>query len=230
MRVLIDADIIAYRCASAAENESVTNAQYNIDRMVADVILGADHDDRFYDEWSLHLTGSNNFRNEVAVTAVYKGNRANKPKPKHLKALREHLVKTWGAIIAEGQEADDAVVIEAQSLNGNCIIASLDKDFKQFSGWHYNFIKHEHQFVTPFEGMKFFYMQILMGDSADNIKGLFRVGPKKAEKMLEGCETEIDMYNVCVNAYENADRVLENARLLYLRRYPEEMWSPPNES
>ena len=229
MKVLIDADIVAYRCASATENESVLNAQYNIDRMIADVILCADHDDRFYDGWSLHLTGGNNFRHDVAVTAVYKGNRADKPKPKHLKALREHLVKNWGAVIAEGQEADDAIVIEAQSLNGDCIIASLDKDFKQFSGWHYNFIKHEHQFVTPYEGMKFFYMQILMGDAADNIKGLFRVGPKKAEQMLDGCETEIDMYNVCVSAYESADRVLENARLLWLRRYPNEMWSPPDE-
>ena len=80
--------------------------------MIADVILGADHGDRFYDGWRLHLTGGNNFRHDVAVTAVYKGNRADKPKPKHLKALREHLVKTWGAVVAEGQEADDAVVIK----------------------------------------------------------------------------------------------------------------------
>lgn len=227
MRVIIDADIVAYRCASSTEDSPLTHAQYNIDRMIADVILGADHDDRFYNEWSLHLTGGNNFRKDIAVTAVYKGNRADKPKPKHLIPLREYLVDKWGAVIAEGQEADDAVVIEANSLNGNCIIASLDKDFMQFSGWHYNFIKREHKYVTPFEGMKFLYMQILMGDSADNIKGLFRVGPKKAEKMLSECTTEVEMYNVCVEAYNDEDRVLENARLLYLRRYPDEMWSPP---
>ena len=229
MKVLIDADIVAYRCASAAENESLINAQRNIDRMVSDIFTGADHGDRFYKEASLHLTGSNNFRNEIAVTAVYKGNRSNKPKPKHLKALRKHLVDEWSAVIAEGQEADDAITIEATALNGKCIIASLDKDFKQFSGWHYNFIKRQHFFVTPYAGMKFFYTQILMGDSADNIKGLFRVGPKKAEQMLKGCKTENDMYNVCLNAYESPERVLENARLLWLRRHLNEMWSPPDD-
>jgi 5'-3' exonuclease len=229
VKILIDADIVAYRCAAACENEKVSMAIMNTNRSLAEIIMSVDHDDRFYDDWDLYLTGKTNFRFDVAVTAIYKGNRANKTKPRHLKDVREHMVKEWGAVIYEGYEADDAITTEGQTLNGDCIIVSIDKDFKQFSGWHYNPVKREKFFVTPYEGMRFFYMQILMGDSADNIIGLDRVGPKTAEKMLKSCETEIDMYNVCMEAYQSEDRILENARLLWLRRTPNEMWTSPND-
>jgi hypothetical protein len=46
--------------------------------------------------------------------------------------------------------------------------------------------------------------------------------------MLEEISTEVDMFNVCVEAYEgNVDRVVENGRLLWLRRYKGQMWTPP---
>lgn len=229
MKILIDADIIAYRVAAACENEPLTTACRRADSMVYDILLSVDHDDRWYDDWSLYLTnGENNFRNDVAVTAVYKGNRPSK-KPKHLKGVKKHFVEKWGAVFAEGQEADDAIAIEATALNGDGVIVSLDKDFKQVAGWHYNFIKRIHEYVNEEDATRFFYKQILMGDSADNIIGLYKVGPVKAEKMLKNCATEIDMYNVCVEAYESEERVLENARLLWLRRFEGQIWEPPNE-
>ena len=54
------------------------------------------------------------------------------------------------------------------------------------------------------------------------------MGPVKAAKILEGCSTEQELYDACVKAYDgDLDRVLENARLLWLRRYEGEMWMPP---
>ena len=227
MIALIDADIVAYRCSAACENEKLAVAQKRTNGMLFDILMGVDHDDCFYDNWKLHLTGSGNFRNDVAVTAPYKGNRADKQKPKHLEGVRQHLVDSWDAVMNNGQEADDAITIDATANEGNTIICSLDKDFMQKSGWHYNFIKKEHRFVSEEEGVRFFYSQILMGDVADNIKGLSKVGPVKANKMLAECTTEKEMYDVCVNAYSDEDRVIENARLLWLRRYENQMWEPP---
>jgi len=46
--------------------------------------------------------------------------------------------------------------------------------------------------------------------------------------MLKYCKTEQELYEACVDAYGgDVDRVLENARLLWLRRYEGEMWTPP---
>ena len=98
----------------------------------------------------------------------------------------------------------------------------------QVPGWHYNFVKKEKKKVTPEEGLRFFYRQILMGDAADNIKGIPRVGAVRSEKMLAPFQTEKEFYACCVEAL-GKERVLENGRLLWLRRKPNELWEPPNE-
>jgi hypothetical protein len=180
------------------------------------------------DDYELFLTGKTNFRNEVAVTVPYKGNRKDVKKPKHLPLLREYLQTAWGASVSDGQEADDDIAIRATELGEESIIVSIDKDFMQVPGWHYNFVKKVKKHVTPEEGLRFFYKQILMGDSADNIKGIFRVGEKKATKMLADLKTEQQFYQCCVEGL-GEERVLENARLLWLRRYPNQMWEPPSE-
>ena len=95
---------------------------------------------------------------------------------------------------------------------------------------HFNFIKNEWYDVDEFSGLKFFYKQILTGDTADNIVGLYKVGQVKADKMLEGCETEEDLWDAVLKAYDgDIERVVENARLLWLRRREEELWQPPTE-
>jgi hypothetical protein len=227
LKALIDSDIIAYRIAFACKNESVTTACRTVDRYVTDILLGIDHDDRFYDDWQLYLTGSNNYRLNIATTAVYKGNRTA-PKPPHHKELREHLVKHWGAIVFEGIEADDAIATDSTKMGDACIMASVDKDFDQLEGWHYNFVKNKHYYVDKLSGVKFFYRQIVMGDTADNIIGIKGIGDKRARAMFEDVEDEKELYRICVEAYDgNEDRVIENARLLWLRRYENQTWEPP---
>ena len=113
----------------------------------------------------------------------------------------------------------------------------------QLQGWNFNFVKNKWTYNTKKSGNKFFYTQILTGDSADNIKGIHRTGPVKAGKILEGLTTEQELYDACVQSYTVSgealsvnpedrydwatERVLENARLLWLRRYEGQMWGPP---
>lgn len=232
MHAVVDADILCYRIAFACKDQPVGVAYRTLDNYIADILVrGVDrvYDGCFVDSWSMHLTGKGNFREAVATTAVYKGNRLDTPKPEHHAALKQHLIESWFAKVAEGQEADDAIAIEATKLGDDCVIVSLDKDLDQVAGWHYNFVKGTTYYITPQEGMLRFYCQILMGDSADNIKGITGIGPVTARKMLEDAEDELDMYQRCVDAYEgNSDRVIENARLLWLRRTKDEpLWMPP---
>jgi DNA polymerase-1 len=228
MKSLLDADVMAFRAAAACKEESVSAALFTVDSIVTDALLYCDAEDRYCDKWQLYLTGSNNFRKDIAVTAPYKGNRTS-PKPEHLPAVREHLISKWGAVVAEGQEADDAIAIEATKLLDKCVMISVDKDFRQIPGYHYNFVKREHFYVSAEDGIRFLYKQVLMGDSTDNIIGLHGIGPKRADALLQDCNTEQDMFDVCVKAYDNRDRVIENARLLYLRRKENELWLPPDE-
>ena len=103
------------------------------------------------------------------------------------------------------------------------------RDRLQIPCTHFNFNRNEWTDVDEWDGLKFFYTQILTGDSADNIVGLYKVGPVKAGKILDGAESEHELWDRCVDAYDgDAERVLENARLLWLRRYEGELWQPPD--
>jgi len=225
MIALLDSDILCYRVGFATDEETENTAIETMAVFLEDLIM---FDLVDCDGHELFLTGKSNFRHEIAVTAPYKGNRKDAKKPKHLPLLREYLQMAWGATVSEGEEADDVIAIRATELGDDSIIVSTDKDFNQVPGWHYNFVKKVKSYVTPEEGLRFFYKQILTGDAADNIKGLFRVGDVKATKMLADYKTEVELYQCCVEAL-GKERVLENARLLWLRRKQNELWEPPNE-
>jgi 5'-3' exonuclease len=226
--VLVDADIIAYRAAFSAKDEPEKQARQKVDDICSGIMY-----DCFYpinytlgqNAW-FYLTGSGNFRKDLATIKVYKGQRP--PKPEHLPATRDQLVQQWGAEIVEGQEADDAIGIKATDLKGDCTIVSIDKDLLMIPGTHYNFVKKEWTEVSQEKGDYFFYKQLLTGDQVDNIQGVTGIGPKKAEKAYEGCTTVQEMYAKALEMYKgDADALLENARLLWLRRYEGEMWEPP---
>jgi 5'-3' exonuclease len=68
-------------------------------------------------------------------------------------------------------------------------------------------------------------MQCLQGDRSDNIKGIPGIGPKKAERILEGCVTEYDLFKAVRNAYGNDEEFLMNGRVLWIRRNENEDWS-----
>jgi hypothetical protein len=223
--ILIDGDIIGYRIGFSTEEE---NEKIVISR-VATFVETMLWEDLEAETYQGYLTGKDNFRNEIAITAPYKGNRSA-PKPKHLQLIRDYLVSAWDFKISVGQEADDEIAIEHTARNYESIIASIDKDFLQLRGNHWNFVKKEMTFVTDEEALLNFYRQVLTGDRVDNIIGLKGIGPVKADKILAHCESAADMYLACVEAYGGStERVIENARLLWLRREADQLWQPPTE-
>lgn len=218
---LIDADVIVYRVAFASEEEEEEICLARAKDLIFEIV----YTELNCDDYKAYITGRGNFREVVATTAPYKGNRKDFQRPKHYDALRAYLQRL-GAELVEGQEADDAIAIKAQE--GPYWIVSIDKDFDQVPGWHYNFVKKEKYYVTEEEGLRNFYTQILTGDRVDNIIGIKGVGPVKAEKILKDCTTEREYYDACVKAYDgDIARVTENGVLLWLRRYPNQLWQPP---
>jgi 5'-3' exonuclease len=226
-KVLVDGDIVAYRAAFSTQDMLPQDAENKTDELM-DYILGETL--MFYDseDYRVFLTGSGNFRYDIAKSFPYKGNRSGVEKPIHLYVTRERLVSKWGAIVSEGEEADDLIAIAATEYGPDTIVASVDKDMLQIPCKHFNFTTGVWTTVTEFEGLRSFYKQILTGDRADNIVGLYRVGPVKAEKMLQDCDTEDELWDAVLKAYDgDLERVVENARLLWLRRKEGELWDPP---
>ena len=219
---IIDADILCYRVGFASEDSSEAVCLARVTELVNSIVFK----ELRCDDYRAYITGRRNYRNEIAVTAPYKGNRKDNAKPKHYVAIRKHLQRL-GAELIEDQEADDSVAIDATASGG--WIVSIDKDLDQVAGWHYNFVKHEEYYVTEEEGLLNFYTQILTGDRVDNIIGLHGIGPKKAEKLLKDCKTERELYDACLKAYDGDElRVIENANLLWLRRLPNQTYQVPS--
>lgn len=221
MIALVDGDVMCYRIAFSCKDDSESQAITTMANFLEDILmtqLGLEN-------WEVFLTGKTNFRKDIAVTAPYKGNRIQE-KPAHLEMLRNYLVTAWGAKMSIDEEADDLIAIRATELQDDCIIVSVDKDFNQVAGWHYNFVKQDKYYVSEEQGLRFFYKQMLTGDRADNIVGIKGVGDVKATKMLAKAKTESEMLAVCLEAL-GEERVKENGLLLWLRRFPEQMWFPP---
>ena len=221
MIALIDGDMLCYRIGFACDKETEEVATSTMYNFIADIMMELDE----VEEVEVFLSGKTNFRNDVAVTVPYKGNRVGNRKPQHHQALRDYLVNDWGADVSVDEEADDTIAIRATELGDEAIIVSLDKDFDQVVGWHYNFSKDKLYYIEQDEGDLNFYMQFLMGDRIDNIIGVKGIGCVKAANLLGG-KTPREMWEICVE-HLGEDRALENGRLLYLRRIKGELWMPP---
>jgi len=223
---LIDADSLYYAVGFSSNDAEEYIAIARLEETMTKLCMDLDCED-----YKGFLTGKGNFRDSIAVTVPYKGQRVSE-KPVHLQALRDHLVNSWGFEVVNGIEADDAVGIAAYAVSEDeSIMVHIDKDLNQFRGWHYNYRKKEKYYVSEFEGLHSFYTQILTGDRIDNIIGLKGIGPVKAKRILEECTNENELYEAVLKAYEgDQQRVLENAQLLWLQRSPNQTWTPPSSS
>jgi 5'-3' exonuclease len=213
MIALVDADITVYRCAAASENDPLEVAVDRLEHLM-DKIVSATKADTVQS----YITGENNFR--YKVNPEYKANRRQTLDPKWRQELNEYMVVNWKAVVTDGFEADDALGMEQMKYGyypiPNTVICSIDKDLKQIPGLHYNFVKDEWDEVSPAEGLRFFYEQLLIGDRADNIIGIDRVGPVKAKKALENSFQETDWFRQVRSMYCNDKRMLMNARCLHI--------------
>ena len=218
MKLLIDADIVTFRGAFSAEDEpEAWVACARSDGIIHDIAqtLGCD-------DYELWLSGKGNFRYEVFPE--YKANRITAKRPRYEQEVKEYLVTTYGAKYSEGCEADDMLGVRQVELGQDSTIVTIDKDLDMIPGWHYNFVKKERYYVTDEEAIKFFYYQCLIGDTADGIKGVSGIGPKKATKLLEPCTTEEACYSVVREQFGSYEHFAMTARVLWIWREMNGIW------
>jgi len=221
MRALVDADTPIFAAALSAEGQEEWVAFSRLDKTISDIIEGSGADD-----YSLFVSSGVNFRKEIDPS--YKANRTL-PDPTHREACKQWLIEERGAIPCDGFEADDACGCE-QRTDGSTIICGIDKDLLMISGLHYQWpitrkgkVVREGMFhdVTPEQGMRWFFTQMLTGDTSDNIIGIRGLGPKKAEKILEEHDTEEGLYRTVLGIYKECRREKDfhkNLDLLWIWR------------
>jgi len=235
MLALLDLDLWLYRIGHTTEDDPEWVAAARCDELVDKVLhrTGAT-------EWRGFISDSaeNNFRHKLYP--FYKAGRKQE-KPTHYEFLKEHLITKWGAEIAHGMEADDALGIGQTNWSDHpavdSVICSIDKDLLQVPGKHYNFVRDEWFEIDMEEGKRRFYTQLLTGDSTDNIRGCRGIGPVKAGKALAGLSEEADYLEACFNLYQkqedgmSTEEILQHmllaGRLLYILRSENDSWHFP---
>lgn len=224
--VLVDADFLIYSVGFASEEDSEEFAKSRLITAMEDMVfehLNANTYEAF-------LTGKNNYRYDIAKTVPYKGNRKDMKKPKHYDALRAYMVKRLGAVIVDGQEADDEVAIRMSKEPDKYLLVGVDKDLRQIPGWHHNPHKAVTEYIDDFQAYKNFCTQLLTGDRVDNIPGLAGVGPKKAEKALSEATSKEELLRSVMVVYQEKkhgiEYLTEQGQLLWLRRTEGELWQP----
>lgn len=217
--------IIDYEVVTTIIPDPVENALHSVKVFINSILeaTGAS-------SYKGYLTGGGNFRELVAVTLPYKGNREGMVKPIHFQAIRDYLINHWNAEVIEGMEADDALAIEQTNHFKACyshkdiqtVICSIDKDLRMVPGNHYNWNKERRDFVTEEEGMVSFFKQLLTGDSTDNIQGLRGVGPKTADKLLDSLNLKEMLSTVgleyAIREEDPEARLREDGALLWMLR------------
>lgn len=148
-------------------------------------------------EYLHFLSKGKTFRHELATIQPYKGNRDKKDRMPHwLIDAKDYIVDAHGGEYGDGVEADDM-------LHVGDVIASIDKDLLVVPKMHYNIDKRNLQEVSTLEADKYFYCQVLTGDTTDNILGLFGVGAKSAYcKHVKACTNVVDMHTIVYDAYK----------------------------
>ena len=213
---LIDADLVAFRVAATVpEYDPFDVCEYRIDVMMRGILESCEAE-----EYIAVLTGKNNFRKKV--NPEYKANRKDKVPPVYLPNCREYLVENYNATITDGVEADDML---GWLQTKDTVICSIDKDLKQIAGQHFNFVKLEFDTVSPADGNKFFWKQMLIGDKSDNIFGIDGIGPVKAAKLIDPCESEQECFERVWELYRgDAGRFVMNAQCLWIMHKEGETW------
>ena len=223
MVLIVDADSLIYGASVGAETlEDATNKfETYLGYLLKDLNDICEFDD------ILICNGSrNNFR--MALNKEYKANRTQE-RPSFLSDLHNYVKKNFNSYHVTGYETDDVVATLWQKACdevgiNNVIIAANDKDYLQFPCWFYDtyYKRRELRKIEDFEAKYNFYHQMIMGDTADNVKYCKGYGKAKASGILKDASTEYGLkrrvYGLYLDIYgSNAkSKYLECKKLLKL--------------
>jgi len=242
--LLLDGDLLCYQAAATVK--TLKTALRRFQTLV--------ETERFLteaDEVRVHLTASNCTKLDrfyYPTVKVYQANRTGKAKPPLLEPLRraaatcewpDHIkVFLWNDL-----EADDALMIDAVRFGENAVMNSRDKDLRITPGPYWeqstaqiDIIENRFGWVDLKEtasdskivghGTKFFWAQMLAGDTADNVKGIRLLnnqlcGDTRAIEFLSNFDDERTCAIAVLEAYMEIEQdPLAEAECLWLRRTP----------
>ena len=251
--LLVDGDGLAYSCAGSDDTDP-GQARINVLQKV-EAAMRASRSERAC--ILLTMPGSiKGHRYAVARLKPYQGQRSSGRRPKnwqYLRNLLENAKLPYPVVRTYTAEADD-LFGRAGAAQGwdNVVILTEDKDMQMVPGHHLSWRDFNYTWVPPDAwaieshgkvfGRKWFWLQMLHGDTADNIPGLpgfFNekgvakpVGPKTAEKFLADCSDEFiaraTVWGLYCNFFPTRDEAAvafcEQAVLLWMRRDKDSSW------
>lgn len=234
----VDGDGLAYYCAGR-DGTPVEEAYTRVTTMVTDFAAMARPKNVL-----ILLTeeaSPKGGRYAVATVKPYQGQRKNSRRPQNWRAVRRFLEagRAGDTHTTATVEADDLFAYHSAMYEGNIAIASQDKDMRMIHGLHVTWDRQRLFWVRPGEspahdgkqyGQRWFWEQMLQGDTADNIPGLPLLYGKKcgevtAQRYLgdfpndELCDRVREAYTYLYKD-EGDDRFVEQACLLWMRRKP----------
>lgn len=152
------------------------------------------------DDCIVFLSGKDNFRDNLVD--YYKANRDRAKRPLHYNTITEYLVNYWNASIYDKIEADDALGIEqmkhyneGMDFTEQTCICTLDKDLDCIPGAHYNFVDDVYYVLDTVDANRNFFAQMIQGDNADNIPGIYKITGRKAMEPLFAPLSTMTDYN-----------------------------------
>lgn len=246
MTLHADGDYFAYACAGDDECPPYKARDHVINRLfTAQQQAGAQH-------VLVHLSARNTNKGQrglVSTVKPYQGQRVGSRKPRNWQYLRDFLEGLPNILSSSHREADDSIAERLYAANGRDATYTADKDMRMLPGLHLDWATYRKTFVPPgsFDvigvdglqfGHKWFWLQMLQGDTADNIPGLEKCvspcgsrtdcGPVTAGLLLgyatnseEALAAVAEQYRLCYGDSTWADRFVEQAMLLWLRKHPD---------
>lgn len=255
-RVLIlDGDGPAY--VAAATVKTVATAVRRFQKAVLERMFVAQAESAL-----VHLTDECSLKSgrfKIIGVKPYQGQRSSGGKPPLLTAVRDaasqpmNWLNEYDVTMHYKLEADDGMMYDSYRLKDHGIISSEDKDLRMTPYWYYDHttgIIYQPDPVgqlwlayTPSgsvkllgHSLKFFWAQMMMGDSADNVKGLIKYdgrdcGPRGTFDALNGLHTIDDCANLVLDAYRAINQnPLPEGWFLWMLRWPgDSFWNYLNE-
>ena len=195
---LLDLDamvhVIAHGQYNAGNRDNAAAVRQHVFRFISTIKLNS----KCSSFVSLYQKGGHkNFRNEILPE--YKGHREPREAVTLWRPTIQDAFESSGALGLSTIESDDAQSVLARAIGPNKVmIVSSDKDMKQVHAQHYNPYKKGSAldlsrwfYSSEKASNKFFWQQVLSGDSTDmpnSLCGLPGIGEKKAQKFLDECK------------------------------------------
>lgn len=199
--LLIDGNNLLHRAFWIAKYKEQEDSNLYLEIFLKSIKLYAElyPSDKIICTWDkkMYLDEGKNFRQELCEYKQGRDENYNKKVYEHIDDINRFLLSLGVKIMYPGYlEADDIMHwCTTQHLDDDFVIISVDKDLLQLVSPNtkvYNPIKKQEYNIVNFEALigipveKFVLQKAIIGDVSDNIKGLEKIGIKRAQKYISG--------------------------------------------